>query len=97
MVVRIGIHLGDVEHKGGDVYGDAVNIASRIEPLAEPGGICISAQAFFQIQNKSEFSIAKPGTHTLKNVQLPMDTYKIVSPWEKEIPPEGISRTRSEV
>jgi class 3 adenylate cyclase len=97
ILVRIGIHLGDVEHKGKDIYGDSVNIASRIEPLAESGGICISEQVFFQIQNKTDFRIAKLGRQALKNVQFPMNVYKIVLPWGKEITPEKLSRTKSSI
>ncbi len=85
--VRIGIHLGDVVHKGGDVFGDSVNIASRMEPLAEPGGICISAQVFDQVRNKISNSLEKLEPKVLKNVQLPMEIYRVVLPRTVREPP----------
>jgi adenylate cyclase len=81
--LRIGIHVGDVVHREGDLYGDGVNIASRIQPVAGIGGICISVDVERQIHNALEARFEKLAPIELKNVQVPMDLFRIVLPWER--------------
>ena len=92
--IRVGIHLGDVVHSSGDVYGDAVNVASRVEPLAEPGGVCISQQVYDNIRNKTELQIAKMGEVELKNVELPMAVYSVRLRASDSEAPKGAPRER---
>ncbi len=87
--IRIGIHLGDVVHTADDVFGDSVNIASRMEPLAEPGGICISEQVFSQVRNKIPNPLEKLEPIALKNVRFSMDIYRVVLPWTVREPPSA--------
>lgn len=78
IVLRIGIHVGDIVGEGDDIVGDAVNVASRIEPLAEPGGICVSGSVFDHVRNKLQLPLEKIGSRELKNVEFPVDIYRIV-------------------
>ena len=84
MMLRVGVHLGDVIHSQNDVYGDAVNIASRIEPLAPPGGVCISAQVHDHIKNKTDFQLTSLGYKELKNVGEPIEVFRVLLPWERQ-------------
>jgi len=81
--IRIGLHMGDVVYRENDVFGDGVNIASRIEPLAKPGGICLSQQVYDQVHNKFAGKVIKLGAVTLKNIQTPLNVYRLLLPWEK--------------
>jgi adenylate cyclase len=81
--VRVGIHVGDVVHRGNDIFGDAVNITSRIESLAQGGEVCISEQVYAQIRNKLPFRMTKLETQQLKNVSFPVVVYKLDLPWEE--------------
>src|SRR5437868_9261825 len=87
--LRVGIHIGDVIHRENDVYGDGVNIASRIEPLASPGGICLSMDVERQIRNAVETRFEKLAPTELKNISVPMDLFRIVLPWETKLDIRG--------
>lgn len=74
---RIGINLGDVIVEGDDIHGDGVNIATRLEGRAEPGGICISGDAYRQVRGKLEVDFEDLGEHDLKNVAEPVHVYRV--------------------
>jgi TolB-like protein/Tfp pilus assembly protein PilF len=75
--LRIGIHLGDVIFEGGRVYGDGVNVASRIRPLAEPGGVAVSEPVLDAVKNQAGVELTPLGTHELKNVARPLAVYAV--------------------
>jgi len=77
---RIGIHLGDVLVEGDDILGDGVNIAARLEGIAEPGGICISEDAFRQVRGKVAVKSSDLGEQSLKNIARPLRVYRIGPP-----------------
>lgn len=80
MHTRIGLHLGDVIVEDYHVYGDGVNIAARLEPLAEPGGICMSEAVYQQIRNKLDMPLEDLGLRELKNIQYPIHLYRVPPP-----------------
>src|SRR5512145_31124 len=75
--LRIGIHLGDVLFEGGRVYGDGVNVASRIRPLAEPGSVAVSEPVFDAVKNQAGIELTPLGAHELKNVARPLAVYAV--------------------
>jgi len=82
--LRVGLHVGEVVESQGDISGDAVNIASRIEPLADDGGVCMTRQVYDFVRNKVDIPLSNLGPKSLKNVAEPMEIYRMVLPWEKE-------------
>jgi TolB-like protein/class 3 adenylate cyclase/Flp pilus assembly protein TadD len=84
IMIRIGLHIGDVVQLGNNVHGDGVNIAARLEPLCTPEGICLSEDFARTVQNKLEYPVIKKGEVTLKNISSPMTIYCVELPWVKE-------------
>jgi TolB-like protein/class 3 adenylate cyclase len=78
--LRIGIHMGDVVFEDGRVYGDGVNVASRIRPLSEPGGICVSDEVQHSIQNQEDIESRSLGRHELKNVPRTVEVFAVGRP-----------------
>ncbi|MDB4442729.1 adenylate/guanylate cyclase domain-containing protein, partial [bacterium] len=78
MEFRIGINLGDVIDEEDRIYGDGVNIAARLESLADPGGICVSKTAFDQIETKLPLGYEYLGERSVKNIPKPVGTYRVL-------------------
>jgi adenylate cyclase len=75
--LRIGIHVGDVIIEDGDIFGDVVNVAARLEGIAQPGGICISDDAYRQVRGKLNADFPDAGEHELKNIARPVRVYQL--------------------
>jgi TolB-like protein/class 3 adenylate cyclase len=76
--LRVGINLGDVVVEGDDLLGDGVNVAARLEAIAEPGGVVLSSAAFDQVEGKLDIAVEDMGEQSLKNIARPVRVYKIV-------------------
>ncbi len=87
MLLRVAIHLGDVEHRDGDVYGDA----SRIQSLADPGGVCITQQVYDHVRNSDEFRTVALGQNQLKNMRTPTQVYTVLPSVETTKPTKSES------
>ncbi len=77
-LVRIGINLGDIIIDGDDIYGNGVNVAARLETLAEPGGICISGRVLDQVEKNVDVGYAFLGPQTVKNIDRPVNAYRVL-------------------
>jgi TolB-like protein/class 3 adenylate cyclase len=77
IVLRIGVNLGDVIVEGSDLYGDGVNVAARLQALAEPGSICVSRSIYDQVRRKIDIGFDDLGTQTIKNIADPVHVYRI--------------------
>jgi class 3 adenylate cyclase len=85
MEFRIGINIGDVIEKGEQIYGDGVNIAARVQSLADGGGICISGTAYDQVKNKLELKYESMGERRVKNISDPVRVYRVLMELGAEI------------
>jgi adenylate cyclase len=74
---RIGVHIGDVMVRGGDLFGDGVNIAARLQCIAEPGGVCISGATYDQVRKVLPITFADLGVQQVKNIQEPIRAYQV--------------------
>jgi adenylate cyclase len=88
MEYRIGVNLGDVIQEGEKIYGNGINVAARLEALAEPGGICISGIVYDQVKKKINLNYHFVGKKKVKNIEEPVDVYQVIIAASSE--PEGI-------
>jgi class 3 adenylate cyclase len=84
---RIGVNIGDVVIEGGNLLGDGVNVADRVQKLAEPGGICVSRNVHDQLRNKVGFVLEPMGEHQVKNIAAPVSVYRVLGGSAARRPP----------
>lgn len=77
LTLRIGIHIENVIFESGDAFGDGVNVASRMEPLAEPGGVCVSGRVYSYIQDRPDIETVFLGEKILKHIKRPIKVYAL--------------------
>jgi len=94
---RIGVHLGDVIVEGDDIYGDGVNIAARLESLAETGGICISRQAYDQVDGKLALEFRELGPQHLKNIPKPVEAFAVGGAAATRMPERAPANLQQEI
>jgi TolB-like protein/class 3 adenylate cyclase/Tfp pilus assembly protein PilF len=94
--IRIGLHLGDIEIQEGDVFGDGVNVAARVQQCAPSGGICVSGAVAEAVRNKLGHPLEPLGARRLKNIAAPVELFRVVLPWERQTPWSRLrARTRA--
>jgi len=91
MELRVGLNLGDVIIEGDNLYGDGVNVAARLEPLADPGGICVSGKFHEEVRRKLDLSFVSTGPQEMKNIEDPVHTFNVLLGHEAE----GVSQISS--
>jgi adenylate cyclase len=74
---RVGVNIGDVMAEGGNLFGDGVNVAARVQELAEPGGVCVTRNVYDQVKNKVGFAFESLGEHRVKNIAEPVSVYRV--------------------
>jgi adenylate cyclase len=92
---RIGIHIGDVMIRAGDLFGDGVNIAARLQSIAKPGSVCISGATYDQVRKVLPMTFVDLGVQQVKNIQGPVRAYQVNAPGEEGVPPARVAETES--
>src|SRR5262249_7336448 len=93
---RIGVHIGDVMIRAGDLFGDGVNIAARLQSIAKPGGVCISGATYDQVRKVLPMTFVDLGVQEVKNIQDPVRTYQVSAPSEaQEVAPVRVAEAES--
>ena len=95
--MRIGVHVGEVVDSEGDISGDAVNVASRIEPLSEDGGVAVTRPVYDLVKGKMDIPLLSSGSKSLKNVSEPMEVFRMLMPWTNEVRAETVQLDRNRV